>query len=127
MLAEFDQAIARIPRWILVLALTGTILAGLLYGLSAGAGYLIGSLGAWVNFRIIEGVANRVARQAKEGERAGGATGTWVFIQFTSLVLAALAIIMISGFSRSAAFCGFLITPAAVILEILYELVALRH
>lgn len=127
MLAEFDEAIARIPRWILLLAVAGTVFAGLRYGLNVAAGYLLGSLAAWVNFWLIERVASRVARRAKEGEKAGGGTGAWVFIQFTGLILAALAILILSGFSKPAAFCGLLITPAAVILEMVYELVTLRH
>lgn len=127
MLAEFDEAVARIPRWILLLAVCGTAFAGLRYGLGAAAGYLIGSLAAWANFWLIERVASKVARRAAQGEKTGGGTGAWVFIQFTGLILVALAILIVSGFSRPAAFCGLLITPAAVILEMVYELVIFRH
>jgi hypothetical protein len=42
-------------------------------------------------------------------------------------MLGALAILIVSGFSRPAAFCGLLIAPAAVILEVVYELVTLKH
>jgi hypothetical protein len=124
---EFEQAIARIPRWILLLAAAGTGLAGVFFGLSAAGGYLIGSIAAWVNFRVIERAVNRVARLARDGEKAAGGTGAWVFIQFTGLMLGALAILIVSGFSRSGAFCGLLIAPAAVIVELVYELVTLKH
>jgi hypothetical protein len=126
-LPEFDEAIARIPRWILLLALAGTALAGAYYGLSAAGGYLVGSLAAWVNFRLIERAASRVARLARQGDKATSGTGAWVFIQFTGLMLGALAILIVSGFSRPAAFCGLLIAPAAVILEVVYELATLKH
>jgi hypothetical protein len=127
-LFEFDEAIARIPRWILLLAVAGTALAGVLAGLGAAGGFLVGALAAWLNFRVIERAANRLAHLAREeGEKAGGGTGAWVFIQFTGLILAALAILLVSGFSKSAAFCGLLIAPAAVVVEVVYELVTLRH
>ena len=122
--AVFDKAIIRIPRWILGLALAGTVFAGFRYGLSAAGGFLTGALAASLNFWLIERAASRITRLAQHcGEKSGGGTGTWIFIQFTGLILGALAIIMVSGFSRSAAFCGLLAAPAAVILEVVYELV----
>jgi hypothetical protein len=126
-LREFDEAVARIPRWMLLLAVAGTVVALLRYGLSVTGGFLVGAIAAWVNFRVIEGVASRVTNLAQAGQKAGGGTGVWAFIQFIALVLAALAILFVSGFSRPAAFCGLMIVPAAVMLEMVYELVTFRH
>jgi hypothetical protein len=126
---EFERAIARLPLWILLLAVLGTAVAFLWFGLSAAGGYLLGSLGAWVNLRIIERAANRIAPSTGTDKppKSGPGAGVKVFIQFSGLVLAALVILKLSGFSVGAAFCGFLICPAAVILEIVYELVTFRH
>ncbi|MES1260281.1 MAG: ATP synthase subunit I [Acidobacteriota bacterium] len=128
MFQDFEHAIARLPRWILALALTGAVAAGLLTGLSAAGGFLVGALAAYLNFRVIERAANRVSRLAGGDDgRPGRGAGVWIFIQFSGLVLGALVILNFSGFSRPAAFCGFLVCPAAAILEIIYELVTLKH
>ncbi|MGD1069533.1 MAG: hypothetical protein ABSB15_05275 [Bryobacteraceae bacterium] len=131
--ASFENAIARLPRWILLLAACGTAIAGSFFGLSSAAGFLAGSIAAYVNFRIVERTVNRVARLAGEGaansgaSRPGGRTGAWLLFQFLSLVLGAFVILRYSGFSMAAAFCGFLVCPAAVVLEIIFELVTYDH
>jgi len=126
-LCEFDEAVARIPRWMLLLAAGGTAITLLRYGVSVTGGFLVGAIAAWVNFRVIEGVAAHVTNLAQAGGKAGGGTGVWAFIQFIALVLAALAILFVSGFSKPAAFCGLMITPTAVMVEMVYELVTIKH
>ena len=119
---SFENAIARLPRWILLLAAIGTAIAGSFFGLAAAGGFLAGSIAAWLNLRIVERTVDRVARLAGTA-KPGGGTGTWLLIQFTGLILGAFVILRYSGFSMAAAFCGFLVCPAAVVLEIVYELV----
>jgi hypothetical protein len=133
--APFERAIARLPRWILLLALAGAATAAALSGIPAAGGFLAGSLAAYVNLRMIERAVNRVARTAGETApgpgapkpAAGGRTGVWLLIRFSALVLGAFVILRYSGFSMVAAFCGFLVCPAAVIVEIIFELVTYDH
>ena len=132
---EFERAIARLPLWILLLAIIGTAAAAVRFGLSAAGGYLLGSIGAYLNLRIIERAANRVAPPSSVATpdspatppKSGRGTGFRVFLQFGGSVLGALVILKLSGFSVGAAFCGFLVCPAAVTLEIIYELATFRH
>ena len=51
---EFEAAIERLPRWLLGLAVAGTLAAGYYRGLSEAGGFLMGALAAWFNFRLIE-------------------------------------------------------------------------
>jgi hypothetical protein len=131
--APFENAIARLPRWILLLAAAGTATAGGVFGLKAAGGFLAGSIAAWANLRIVERAVDRVARIAGEiavkpdTKRPGKRTGAWLLIQFAALVLGAFVILRYSGFSMTAAFCGFLVCPAAVVLEIIFELVTYDH
>ena len=126
--AEFDQGVARVPRWILLLAVLGTVGGLLVYGGSAAGGYLTGTLAAWVNFRLIERAVNRITDPAQaNAAKAGNSTGLWIFIQFSGLILLALVILIVSGFSKPAAFLGLLAAPAAVILEVVFELVTLNR
>jgi hypothetical protein len=126
--APFENAIARLPRWILLLASAGTVIAGGFFGLMAAGGFLAGSIAAYANLRIVERVVDRVARVAGEiavkpdAKKPGGRTGAWLLIQFAALVLGAFVILRYSGLSVGAAFCGFLICPTAVVAEIIFEL-----
>jgi hypothetical protein len=125
---EFDRAIARLPLWILGLAILGAAVAGIWCGVASAGGFLTGAVAAYLNFRIIERAANRIARLAKEGSAGtGGRTGAALLIQFGIFVLGAFVILRFSGFNMAAAFCGFLVCPAAAILEIVYELFKYGH
>ena len=50
-----------------------------------------------------------------------------MFIRFAFFVLGAFVILRFSGFNIVVALCGFLVCPAAVMLEILYELLTYGH
>ena len=127
--AELDRAIARIPRWIVVLGLLGTGLAGRMGGAPYAGAFLVGAVAAWLNFRLIERAVNRLGRlaSAPAAKPAGKGTGAWMFIQFAVVVLGAFVILKVSGFNLAAAFLGFLVCPAAAIAELLYELLIYGH
>ena len=118
---EFEAAIARLPRWILGLAVIGTIGLASFCNLTLAGGFLFGSIAAYFNFRLVERAVNRIAAAAQAGEKRRST----ILLQFAAFVLGAFVIIRYSGFSMAAAFFGFLVCPAAVILEIVYELVTL--
>ena len=122
---EFEAAIARLPVWMLGLTVAGTLGAGSFRGVSAAGGFLMGALAAWFNFRLIERAANRIAGKSARKPRRG--TAAWVLMQFAALVFGAFVIIKYSGFNLTAAFFGFLVCPAAVVVEIVYELLTYDH
>ena len=124
----FEQSIDRIPRWMLGLALLGTVVSLIWWGLATAMGFLAGSAAAWLNFRLIEGAVNRISRLAtNQQEKRASGSGKRIFIQFAFLILGAFVILRFSGFSVAAGFCGFLICPTAVILEMIYELFNYGH
>lgn len=118
---KFEAAIARLSQWLLGLAVAGAMIAGSFFGLPAAGGFLIGALAAWFNLKLIERAVDRLARQVMENPAKKRRAG--VLLKFGALVLAAFVMISYSGFSMVAALLGFLVCPAAVILEMLYELV----
>jgi len=128
--ATFEAAIARLPRWILGLAVTGTVVTATFLGVRAAGGFLLGSIGAWINLRLIERLVNRISRQALSSEAANihpRRAGFGLLIRFIALISVAFVIIRYSGFSLGAVFCGFLVCPAAAILEIVFELLKYDH
>jgi hypothetical protein len=50
-----------------------------------------------------------------------------MFIQFAVFAIGAFVIIRVSGFNVTVALCGFLVCPAAVMIEIFYELLTYEH
>jgi uncharacterized membrane protein len=127
---QSEAGIARLPLWMLGLAVVGTIGATGVWGVRAGGGFLLGSLGAWVNLRLLVRAVDRIGRLALDGKTKNvrpGRSGVVVFIQLMALVLGAFVILRFSGFNKVAVLCGFLVCPAAVILEILYELLKYEH
>jgi len=127
---DLDAAVARLPRWLLGLAATGTITAGCFLGVKAAGGFLLGSLAAWVNLRFIERAVSRIGELALSGDSRPvrpRRKAFRLFIQMAALLLGAFVILRFSGFSLVAVLCGFFVCPAAVILEIVYELVKYEH
>jgi hypothetical protein len=120
---QFEAAIARLPRLILALSLIGTLGLGSICGIAQAGGFLLGALAAYFNFRLIERAVNRIAAAPQPARQRG----VGLLIQFAGLVLGGFVIIKYSGFSMAAAFFGFLVCPAAVVLEIVYELVTYEH
>ncbi len=118
---QFDAAVARLPRWLLSLAVVGTVVAGSFRGINAAGGFMVGAIAAWFNLRLVEKAVNRLAREAVQNPGKRRRVG--VLIRFAGLVLGAFVIIKYSGFSMVAALFGFLVCPGAVIVEIVYELV----
>lgn len=125
---NFDEGIARVPKIIAVLGLLGTGVAGWMGGLAWAVAFPIGAGAAYFNFRLIERAVDRLGRLAQaEPSKPRKASGVAMFIQFAVFVLAAFVILRISGFNVRVAMCGFLVCPAAVMIEICYELLTYEH
>ena len=129
---DFDKGIARIPILIAVLGAAGTVAAGRIGGLTYAGAFFIGAGAAYFNFRLLERFVNRLGELAAQAAKSAvpkpvKASGVRVFIQFGFFVLGVFVILRLSGFNVVVALCGFLVCPAAVILEILYELLNYGH
>jgi hypothetical protein len=125
---NIDQAIARVPKWIIALGLSGTGVAGYLGGVPYAGSFLAGAAAALLNFWLIERFVNRLGAAAIAGEsKTGGATSFRMFIRFLFIGLGAFVILRFTGITIVAALCGFLVCPAAVVLEIVYELLIYGH
>jgi hypothetical protein len=128
MAVDFDKGIARIPPLIGVLGLIGSGVAWRMGGIAWASAFLMGAAAAYFNFRLLERFVNRLGKLvAAEPAKPRKAAGAVLFLQFALFVLGAFVILRLSGFNVAAALCGFLVCPAAVMLEILYELFTYGH
>jgi hypothetical protein len=123
---DIDRAIARIPKWIVAIGVLGTGLAGILGGLPYLGSFCTGAAAALLNFWLIERFVNRLGAAAMSGTRPSR-TGFRMFIRFLFIALGAFVILRFTGINIVVALLGFLVCPAAVILEIVYELIIYGH
>lgn len=128
MAIDLDKGIARVPVLIAVLGLIGSGVAWSMGGLLYAVSFLAGAVAAYFNFRLLERFVNRIGKLiATEPGKPPKASGVMLFVQFALFVLGAFVILRLSGFNVVVALCGFLVCPAAVMLEILYELFTYGH
>ncbi len=117
-----SRATERLGWWMLSLAFLGTGGAGFLGGWRWAAGFLIGALASYWNFRALKKIVDRLAVSASAGAppRKGGIIR--VLLRFLLLGLGAFAILNYSEVSVTAALIGLFVSAAAVLVEMLLEL-----
>lgn len=123
MAADLDQAIVRVPLLIAVLGLIGSGVSWHFGGLPDASAFLVGAVAAYLNFRLIERFVSRLlGALAAEPRKPPKAAGLRLFLQLALFVLVAFVILRFSGMNIVVALYGFLVCPAAVMLESLYYL-----
>jgi len=115
----YDRAFERIYKGILVLAAGGTLAALVWRGWRAGAGFALGSAVSWLNYRWLKQVADAVGGRARPRARLAVILG----LRYLLLGGGAYVILRYSKISVPSALLGLFVSVAAVIVEILYELV----
>jgi hypothetical protein len=118
--AFYDQVVRRIGRIILALGLLGAIGTAVLKGIAIGFAFLIGALISFGSFWGWRYVVNAFGPNPKPRR-----TAFFVF-RLLGLVAVAWVIIKFLGLNVAAAALGLLVSGAAVVLEIIYELIYAR-
>jgi hypothetical protein len=117
-----------VPRLIILLGLVGSGGAWYLGGLTYATAFLAGAGAAYFNFLLIERFVNGlVRRMVAEPLKRPRVPGLRLYFQLALFVLGAFVILRFSGFNLVVAFCGFLVCPAAVMLEAIYYLFTYGH
>jgi|HubBroStandDraft_1064217.scaffolds.fasta_scaffold464063_2 hypothetical protein len=113
----YPRFIRRVTWLILILGLTGSAYLAARRGLQTGMSFLIGASVSYLSFWRWQQLAQALTAQAK-------ARRHWFFIvRFLLLGALAWAIIKYLGLNVAAAAAGLLVSAAAVILEVIYELI----
>ena len=114
----FGQTVTRLVRLMAVITVVGTVSAGAWRGWKWGAGFAVGAAISGLNFywlkRLTESLGSTRVR------RRGA-----IFLASRYLVLGLIAYVILrySSISLPAALAGLFVSTAAVIVEILFELV----
>jgi len=117
-----DLAVGRISRLTLVLTASGAAIYFAMAGWRGGCGFLLGAIASYLNFRWLRRTVSAL------GETVGGKPPrAWVAVvlglRYLLLGLGAYAIVRVSEISLTAALVGLFVSTAAVIVEILIELI----
>jgi len=117
---SYQQVIRRISRIIVALALLGASILAVIKGARIGISFLIGCAVSYLSFWGWQQVAAALGPTPKK-------RSSWGFI-IRVILLGALACVIIKflGLDVAAAVTGLLVSAAAVILELIYELIYAR-
>ena len=118
--AFHDRAIRRIGRFTWILGLAGAATAASLRGFRDGLAFLIGASLSYASFWGWQQIANALTPGRKPRSSR--------FFIFRIFALAGLAYVIIKflGLNVAVAVAGLLVSAAAVLLEIVYELIYAR-
>jgi hypothetical protein len=122
---DLERAVGRISRFTLALTASGAVVYVAVAGWRGGVGFLLGGTVAYLNFRWLKKTVCAL------GEAAGGKpprarVAVFLGLRYLLLGLAAYAILRFSEISLTACLIGLFVPTAAVILEILFELIYVR-
>lgn len=116
----FERALKRLRVLMLVLAAAGG-LASLWWGGWAWAlGFLAGAAASLVNFHWLHQLTSSIG---SGGRKPGKRLLIFLATRYFLLGVCGYAIVSVFGFNLTAALVGLLVAAAAVIVEILYELI----
>jgi ATP synthase I chain len=116
----YDQVVRRISRIILALGLIGATITAVLKGIPSGFAFLIGSAVSFASFWGWRYVVDAFGPNPKQRKPA------FFVLRLFLLLGGAYVIIKFLGLNVAAAAMGLLVSGAAVVLEIIYELIYAR-
>lgn len=122
----YARAVARIPRFMLLLAVILSTAAWLRFGWKIALGFACGCAIAYLNFHWLERVVSALADRATQSgypQSSGGVVFRFLMRYFL-MALAAYAIFSVSPASLYGLFAGLFLPVAAIACEAAYEIYA---
>jgi hypothetical protein len=117
-----ERAVGRIWKAMFAIAAGGVIVAFAWRGLAWAAGFALGSVVSWLNFRWLKQLVYTLG-----SDRARPRTAVRLGLRYVLLGGGAYVILKYSFVSQPAALAGLFVSVAAVIFEILFELTYARN
>ncbi len=116
----YERVVRRLSRIIPILGLIGAISVAILKGIPSGFAFLIGAAMSFASFWGWRHVVDAFGPNPKKRSPA------FFVIRMVALAIGAWVIIKFLGLNVAAAALGLLVSGAAFILEIIYELIYAR-
>jgi len=122
---DLERAVGRILRLTLILTVGGAAVYLVIAGWRGGCGFLLGGLVSWLNFHWLKRTVYALG-EAAAGKPPRARLAVLLGLRYLLLGLGAYVIVKFSEISLTAALVGLFVPTAAVILEILIELIYAR-
>jgi|SRR5579871_80781 len=119
--AFLDRALVRIQRLIAILSAAGFVAAAAYGGWKWAVGFVLGAAASWVNFRWLRKMVDSLG-QVANGKPPKARVAVFLGLRYLLLAAAGYVILNYSKLSLAAGLIGLFVPAAAVILEILFEL-----
>lgn len=120
----FARATRRIERWVAALALSGAAAALIWGGWRAAGGFALGAAISWLNFRWMKRLVDALGGGPA---RPRGRVAMLFGLRYLILASGAYVILRFSAMSLPALFAGIFVAVAAVLAEIVFELLYARN
>ena len=118
----FESAVERIGKSAFAIAAGGLIAVTVLRGWTWGAGFAIGAIASWLNFRLLKQIVDALGQKRPVRKRLVAMAA----LRYALLGGGAYVIMRFSSISWIATLIGLFVAVAAVIVEICFELLYAR-
>jgi hypothetical protein len=118
----YDEALERVAKAILAIAAGGAVALWVWRGWKWGAGFAVGAIASWFNYRWLKNIVDALSGRKPTRKRVAVIAG----LRYLLLGGGAYVIVRYSQISVSAALLGLFVSVAAVILEIIFQLIYAR-
>ncbi|HXM46041.1 MAG TPA: ATP synthase subunit I [Bryobacteraceae bacterium] len=119
--AFYESALRRLTRGMAALTAAGCLACLILRGWRWGLGYLLGAAASCLNFRWLKRVVDSLG--GTPGRRLSPKFAVLMGLRYLLLAAGGYVIVNFTSLSLPAALAGLLVPAAAVILEIVFELI----
>ncbi len=118
----FTRAVARIHRWMIVLGAAGCVFLFAWRDWRWAGGFALGAGASWLNFRWLKKLVDSLGEAAAK-RPPKKRVAVFLGLRYLLLGLGGYVILNYSDLSLAATLAGLFVSAAAVILEILFQLV----
>lgn len=124
--AFFARAMGRMAWWMLVLAVAGGLVGLVADGWRWTVAFLLGAGASALNFRWLKQLAQALGESSQSRKRPKARVAIFLGLRYALLGLATCVIFVTSALRVSAFLAGLFVAVAAVVAEILFELMYAR-
>lgn len=122
---DYQRSTRRLFRIAIAIAIAGTLVAGFTRGLPAAVGFALGAGASLLSLSLWHRVAMKIS-PSQEPRKSGPST-LFLIGRFVALFVVAYVIVKTLEVNVMAALSGLFVSAAAVVAEVLFELITFRH